>query len=130
MTESIQRAGVNGSYDAGPHRFGATVSSAGGGVVRLALRGEVDLAVCDRLRQIIEARVVADGVKALLIDMAAVTFLDCSAIGVLVAGRHLAADIGCGYRVVNANGIVARVLELTRVRPLLELSLTGAEGAT
>ncbi len=37
--------------------------------------------------------------------------------------QHLADEIGCGYRVVKATGIVARLLDLIGVRPLLELPL-------
>jgi anti-sigma B factor antagonist len=127
---SRKQADPSTSPDIGPRRFGASVSSAGGGVVRLTLSGEIDLAVRGRLRHVVEARLAGEGVSALLIDVAAVTFLDCGGIGVLIAGRHHAADIGCGYRVVNARGIVARVLDLTGVRSFLELPLAGAEGGT
>lgn len=131
MTQRIQRISTTGRQpdskrwpDGGSSRFKASVSSAGGGVSRLSLSGDIDLSVRDRLRDIVQARLVSEDVKALLIDLGAVTFLDCGAIGVLVVCGRLAADIGCGYRVVNATGIVASLLDLTDV---LELGLDGAE---
>jgi len=134
MTQRIQDAAASSPptatgapCDVDSRQFKATISTTAGGVRRLTLSGDIDLAVRDQLRQIIEARLVGEGVKALLIDMAAVTFLDCGGIGALITGRHLAADIGCEYRVVNARGIVARVLDLAGVWPVLQLSLIGAE---
>ena len=48
-------------------------------------------------------------------DLDAVTFVDSGGIGVLVKGFHSASEAGCGYKVVNPQGIVRQVLEITGV---------------
>lgn len=112
-----------------PHQFVAMVSSSGGGAVQLTLRGDIDLAVRAQFRAIIETLFDGERLNALLIDMTAVTFLDCGGIGVLIAGRQLAVDAGGAYRVVNDSGIVARVLEMTGVRPFLDYSSALTDGS-
>jgi anti-anti-sigma factor len=50
------------------------------------------------------------------IDLGAVRFMDAGVIRVLMGHRDQLHDIGCALRVVNANGLPARVLDLTRTR--------------
>ncbi len=113
------RPGVQVVENELPRSVAAGAASANGGICRLALHGDIDLSVRDLVRQAIEMRLVCDGVSFVLVDLADVTFMDCSTVGVLVACQHLAADIGCGFRVVNANGVVARVLDLAGAQSLL-----------
>ena len=118
----------DGTAGIGLRQFEAIGSSVGCGVIQLTLRGDIDLGVRDQLRQIVAAHLLVDGARLLLIDLVGVTFLDCCGIGVLMAGRNRAAEVGCGYRVKYGTGIVARILETTGVAPFLEYSLAPAEG--
>ncbi|GIH08835.1 hypothetical protein Rhe02_69020 [Rhizocola hellebori] len=91
---------------------------ADGGQTRLVIAGEIDLAAHDTLLAEI-LQVVNGSATDLVVDLGAVTFVDSGGIGVLVKGFHSASEAGCGYRVVNPQGIVRQVLEITGVFTIL-----------
>lgn len=75
--------------------------------------GEVDLATAHILLDSL-LRVLREQASAILdIDLAGVTFLDCSGVSALVAARNVAAQAGRQVTVSNPRPIVRRVLELT-----------------
>jgi anti-sigma B factor antagonist len=80
--------------------------------IRLVLAGEFDLAARDALEGALASALRAGDVE---IDMGEVTFLDCSGIGVLTRGLRRAWREGRGLHVVNADGSVRHMLELTGV---------------
>jgi anti-sigma B factor antagonist len=88
------------------------------GETRLVLVGEIDLAAHDALLAEI-LQVVNGSAIELVVDLDAVTFVDSGGVGVLVKGFHSASEAGCGYKVVNPQGIVRQVLEITGVLPAL-----------
>ena len=77
----------------------------------LTLRGEFDLEARDTLRGALLEAVEAG--SHLMVDLTAVTFLDSEALGALVEGYNEARARPAGFRVVNANGLVARVLKVS-----------------
>ena len=86
----------------------------GSGQTHLVLAGEIDLAAhAPLLAEILH--VVNGSATELVVDLGEVTFVDSGGIGVLVKGYHSAAQAGCGYKVVNPQGIVRQVLEITGV---------------
>ena len=91
-----------------------------GGTVHLCVAGDVDLATSTTLGNAITTAVntctPADGV---LVDLAAVTFLDCTGVTALLTGRLLAAARHVSYQVVNASGIALRVLQTLDLVALL-----------
>jgi anti-sigma B factor antagonist len=80
--------------------------------VRLALSGELDLAAHDAVRDGIDAA-LGGPVEYVVLDLDHVTFLDCSGIRALLAGRRTAVRLGRRLEVINAHGLVRRILELT-----------------
>ena len=94
----------------------ATLQERPGGIL-LALRGEIDLAVRTELRHALDTAVTrADGMCDMCGDievcLRAVTFLDCSAIGAVVAARNAARRAGHVLFVSHPTGIVRHILEL------------------
>jgi anti-anti-sigma factor len=80
---------------------------------RVAVAGEVDLATTPVLRERL-LRVLRDRRPDLLdVDLAGVTFLDCTGLGALVAVRNAAIRAGGQMRVSHPQPIVRRVLEVT-----------------
>jgi anti-anti-sigma factor len=81
--------------------------------VWLPLTGEIDLAnlhiVAGAIRRAIEVHRATE----LIIDLDQVTFLDSIGIGALMIGRTLAIQHGTAYRVINARGVVHRLLSGT-----------------
>jgi anti-sigma B factor antagonist len=105
-------------------RFEATTSDEPGRVlVRLA--GECDLAVAEQLTGTLLAAVAR--VPVVVVDVAALDFLDSSGLHGLVTAHHAARDSGGRLYVVNPTGAVATVLELTGVAALLSPGGTAVD---
>jgi anti-anti-sigma factor len=80
---------------------------------RVAVTGEVDLATAPMLRDRL-LDVLHDEAPAVLdVDLAGVTFLDCTGISALVAVRNAAVRTGRQMWVTHPQPIVRRVLDLT-----------------
>jgi anti-sigma B factor antagonist len=85
------------------------------GVTTLRLAGAVDLAAVDTLTAALTEVVRAPDVRGIVVDLAAVSYLDSTGVAALVQGRRTAEQRGRAYRVVNASGIIERVLQITGV---------------
>jgi anti-anti-sigma factor len=83
----------------------------------VALTGEGDLAVCEELTTALFAAVAS--APAVVVDLAALRFLDSSGVHTLVMAHQAAQRDGVRLYVVNASGVVADVLDLTGVADLL-----------
>jgi anti-anti-sigma factor len=82
-------------------------------IARLAVVGEVDLATAPLLRDRLFS-VLHDQTPGIVdVDLAGVSFLDCSGIGALVAGRNMAVQTGRQMRVTGPQPATRRLLELT-----------------
>jgi anti-sigma B factor antagonist len=92
------------SYKIGQER------SADGSANFLHISGELDITARDDLRTAILAA-LGDG--DVVIDLEAVTFIDSEALGALIDGYNGARQRPAGFRVVNAHGLVARVLKVS-----------------
>ncbi len=83
--------------------------------MRVALAGEVDLAVADDLQGWLSAAAAEHPGLPLEVDMAAVTFIDSSGIRAFVRARNDAVGAGRGMRLVNTAGMALRVLQVAGV---------------
>ncbi|GLY04221.1 MULTISPECIES: STAS domain-containing protein [Actinoplanes] len=91
-----------------------------GPAVRLALRGELDLATTDLVTEAAGEVLSADpSPQKLLIDLDALTFCDSSGIDVLLTVQEEAEARGVAFRVVRVRGIVRRSFSVTGVLNLL-----------
>lgn len=82
--------------------------------VTVTVRGEIDLAVADRLRQALAHAVTrcATGAEVGL-DLGSVTFCDCSGLNVLLRARRSARSEHRSLAITAAARPVARLLEAT-----------------
>lgn len=104
----------------------------GDGVLTLAVAGDLDLNSRDSLRELVTTAIRTEDASRIVVDLAAVTFLDSSAIGVLIGGWRLATETGKGFGLIRARGVVRQVLEVTAVWGHLGIedgSTAGAEGS-
>jgi anti-sigma B factor antagonist len=88
----------------------------------VTVRGEIDIATRDQLRDSLHAATVAPGVKRIVVDLTQTQFMDSSGIHTLVRGCQIAGEAGIDYRITGANGQVHRVLELTGVLDFLHVN--------
>jgi anti-anti-sigma factor len=100
--------------------------------VWVAVVGNVDLAtasvLADRLQEVLREQAPA----VLVVDLAGVSFLDCTGVGVLAAMRNAVVERGRRMWIVHPQPIVSRVLELTGLldeltAPIVRQRPAGAE---
>jgi anti-anti-sigma factor len=97
-----------------------------GGALRLVVSGELDMSTSGVLATAI-SDALADGIKAVSVDLGNVSFLDSSGIRALIDGWRLALKHGVEYRVINPRGLVERVLDVSGVLPVLNGSRVPSE---
>ncbi|GAA2648936.1 STAS domain-containing protein [Paractinoplanes durhamensis] len=100
------------SYKIGQER------AADGTATFLHISGELDITARDDLYGAIRAA-LDDG--DVVVDLAEVAFLDSEALGALLEGYNDARARPAGFRVVNARGLVARVLQVSGAHELFGL---------
>lgn len=83
-----------------------------GGEPVITVRGEVDAASADTLRNAI-FEVIDGGKPTVTVDMNDVSFMDSSGLRVLIAGYKAAEQGGGALRVRNPSDVVTRLLEIT-----------------
>jgi anti-anti-sigma factor len=76
------------------------------------LRGELDAASSRQLAELLSHAVVAVHARLLIVDLAEVTFLDLSTIGVLERVRLVGDAIGVDVVVANPGLVARRVMSL------------------
>jgi anti-anti-sigma factor len=82
-----------------------------GGVVRLLLRGELDLAAAEGLSHMILHEI--SGFGRVVVDLDGLRFCDSTGVEILLAARDLAREHGAELTVTHPRGIVRRVLRAT-----------------
>lgn len=101
-----------------------------GDVVVLALDGRLNMVAAPRLKAAVDAS-VQGGRARLVVDMSAVTFMDSSGLGVLIAGLKRARQGKGDLRIAGVSEQVATVLRLTnldkvlRAHPTVEAATSG-----
>jgi anti-sigma B factor antagonist len=107
-----------------------TVDEHGTGAAVLRPDGRLDLVSASALRDAV-AGTVATGRSSLVVDLAAVPFVDSSGLGALIAALKQARKAGGELRIAAPNGPVLEVLALMRLDRVLrpyetvELALEG-----
>lgn len=82
------------------------------GVSVLTVTGEIDLATAPELRECLVAQ-EADRVPAIVVDLTGVSFIDSTALGVLVGAYRRQEDAGRTLKLVVTEPRILKVLEIT-----------------
>jgi len=85
-------------------------------VVRLA--GDFDINARDEMRAALLEAVHTAGPAEVVIDFDGAAFLDSEAMGALIEGLNAGREAGVPLRIVNAHGLVRRVLDVSGVLAL------------
>jgi anti-sigma B factor antagonist len=101
----LASVGDNDEFDVAsvPHDAGRTI---------VRVRGELDLSTCAVLQAALDEAPTGD---TIIVDLADCTFLDSSAIRVVLTGARDAAEAGGGLSLVVTDPGVLRVLEIANV---------------
>jgi anti-sigma B factor antagonist len=100
-----------------------------GDVALLAMGGEIDYDASPQLREHIADHIKA-GRRRLVLDISAATFIDSTAIGVLVGAVARLREVGGGSLAVvcaDENESVLRIFQITSVESMIELHRSREE---
>jgi anti-anti-sigma factor len=89
-------------------------------VAVVVVAGEIDLSTVSKLRQTL-AHVIAAPRQEVVVDLAAVEFIDASGVGVLVGAAGEAGRAGVKFRLRAPSPSVERVLDLAHLDGALEV---------
>ncbi|MFG2056628.1 STAS domain-containing protein [Micromonospora sp. NPDC048930] len=102
----------------------------GPGRVVLTPVGDLDMAGAPELDRALDAVLDRPALVEIVVDLAAVTFLDSTGVAALLRGAAEAVGRGAALRVTRPQPLVARVLRITSVDVLLGLTTDpGGEGS-
>jgi anti-sigma B factor antagonist len=89
-----------------------TTEEAGDGVAVVALAGEIDLYTCPEFKQEL-LRVIADGATLVVVDLTKTTFIDSTALGVIIGGVERLKQRDGRLVVVCADPNIVKIFEVT-----------------
>jgi len=95
-------------------------TEAGKGLVRLALRGELDLSTVAKVEDELK-RVEGDGPEVIVLDLSRLSFLDSTGLRCLVTADQRARENGRRVVLVRGPDPVQRVFTITRLEERLEM---------
>jgi len=78
----------------------------------IAVSGEIDVATAPQLRECLQ-RVIARGESTIVLDLLGVTFLDSTALGVLVGALKRCREAGGDLHLVVADPRIMKIFEIT-----------------
>ena len=90
------------------------------GCVVVTVSGDVDISTSPELRSaLVEANAASDGPKAIVVDLSDVSFVDSTALGVLVGAYNTSRNNGGRFAMVNDHDAVLKVLKITALHDVL-----------
>ena len=92
------------------------------GLPVIAVVGEIDVATAPQLREALH-QVIAQGHPTVVLDLLGVTFLDSTALGVLVGGLKRCRELGGELHVVVTDARIKKIFEITglvKVFPIVD----------
>jgi anti-anti-sigma factor len=114
---NAQRVSNHSEGSARKFRMRSAVSDSS--TIDAVLAGELDMAAAFKLEPELERLLATPGVRALVLDLAAVGFIDSAGLGALLSIKDRATQLGIGFRIASASESVRRILELTGTRSVL-----------
>jgi anti-sigma B factor antagonist len=96
------------------------VSELSDGTATVSVRGEVDVYTAPQLRDRLYA-VVADGVTHVVLDLAAMTFIDSTGLGVIVGTLKRLREAGGDLVLRSPSRSTRKVLEITGLTRIVEI---------
>jgi anti-sigma B factor antagonist len=95
-------------------------------LVHIAVRGELDVATAPTLREHLYAAVDRSG-GPVIVDLLDVTFIDSTALGVLIGAKERCDALGIELRLVLGESRIIKVFEITGLTELFSISSTVDE---
>jgi anti-sigma B factor antagonist len=97
-----------------------STEEAGPGIAVVALTGEIDLYTCPEFKQEL-LRVIADGATLVVVDLTKTTFIDSTALGVIIGGVERLKQRDGRLVVVCADPNIVKIFEVTGLNRLFSV---------
>ena len=97
-----------------------TTEEAGPGVAVVGLMGEIDLYTCPEFKQEL-LRVIADGATLVVVDLTKTTFIDSTALGVIIGGVERLKQRDGRLVVVCADPNIVKIFEVTGLKRIFSV---------
>jgi anti-sigma B factor antagonist len=95
----------------------------------VAVTGEVDVATAPLLRDRLNA-VIAAAPPLVVVDLLAVSFIDSTALGVLIGAQKRCGESDRGFRLVVSEARILKIFEITGLTDLFAVFPTTEEALT
>ncbi len=99
-----------------------------GELAHVVVQGELDVAAAPTLRERLHAT-VDRSTGAVIVDLLGVTFIDSTALGVLIGTKERADERGIDLRLVVHEARIIKIFEITGLTELFSISATVAEAS-
>ncbi len=96
------------------------------GISTVSVVGEIDIATAPTLREILEST-IDRGVEVVVVDLLGVTFIDSTALGVLIGALKRCNEAGGSMRIAVSDQRVLKVFEITGLTDLFSIFPTLEE---
>jgi anti-sigma B factor antagonist len=93
-------------------QFAVTLERPAEGVAVVVLEGEVDLYTAPRFKDVL-LQAIDEGARHVIVDLAGVSFVDSTALGVLVSGGKRLQQTAGGLAIGCPDAKIRRILEIT-----------------
>jgi len=100
------------------------------GAIVVDVRGTLDAATVDALREVLLSALYSERPTAMTVDLTFVTFMDSMGVGALVAGFNAAREIGSRFILRNPSEFVHRQLRITGLAEMFGLPATSSSPGT
>jgi anti-sigma B factor antagonist len=109
-----------------PPEFAIIEQGSEAGHYVIAARGEIDLFTAPELKQVI-TEVIENGERRVAIDLSEVSFLDSTALGVLIGAVKRLRSRGGALAVINTDSSIAKTFEITGLDQIFTIVSSRAE---
>ena len=109
-----------------PPEFAITEQASHAGHHVIAARGEIDLFTAPELKQVL-TEAIESGQHRLVIDLSDVSFLDSTALGVLIGAVKRLRSRGGALAIVNTEASIAKTFEITGLDQIFTIRPTRDE---
>ena len=106
-----------------PPEFAIIEQGSEAGHYVIAARGEIDLFTAPELKQVI-TEAIESGERRVAIDLSEVSFLDSTALGVLIGAVKRLRSRGGALAVVNTDSSIAKTFEITGLDQIFTIAET------
>jgi anti-sigma B factor antagonist len=109
-----------------PPEFAIIEQGSEAGHYVIAARGEIDLFTAPELKQVI-TEVIENGERRVAIDLSEVSFLDSTALGVLIGAVKRLRSRGGALAVINTDSSIAKTFEITGLDQIFTIVASRTE---